>query len=310
MIARALAGCLLGAGAAAATLASVGRSREAAREARAPEAAEPLASLDDLRAAVEDAEARAEALPENGLPPAALDRPTAAARAYGAALREGVDSSAATRAVVDVERTLDRHRFEHLLSEDEMLIVPARDAMVPALLDALGLPLTPDQAARWASMMLEEDAAWAARVEARGRETLLARDAEALELAVRFEAWRDSILDAKQQAALGAASGTEFVVLGPRRSLAGWAGGAPSLGETLRDLIATSDEGARRTRNEGNEAAKRLNDLGPAQTDAAGRLPLAYRLAQARILADMQRKLLAMDGWTEQELQALRRYLP
>jgi len=165
------AGCL----AAAIVLAMAVPRNRAEDLATAPEsAAEPVptdADLDALAARVAEAEAHAA---ESAAPTAPLAPLAGAAAAFVAALRS---PGSADRSAAALAHLLRRAWFEQQLSDEETLIHPLRDRVIPDVLAAWELPLAGDQVPALESLLAWEEEAWAERVRLRPRETPVERAA-------------------------------------------------------------------------------------------------------------------------------------
>ncbi|MBI2919916.1 MAG: hypothetical protein HYY18_02395 [Planctomycetes bacterium] len=316
---KAILGFLAGAALAAAALAGVGRLRVQGEAALADGAAAPEAAAEDLkplREALAAAEAELAGLPPE---PEARDRAASEALAYGRSLGDGIGTPGPVAAAKRVLHLLNRARFEHLLSDEEMLCHPDRDRMAAAFLDGRGLPLSPDQRHRLDELLMFEEASWRDLLSARRKQTPLERAAASLELAAKEEDWLNSILSVEQQTALAACVEGDrpedsVVVVGRRRG--GWGETFDAASETAggglseawgSEILGMAGQGVR-FRDFADEYAGEIAALGCASDDGSGNIPLAWRKRQAAIQAALQKKMLADERWDEEERAAIRRW--
>ncbi len=304
------AGCLV----TAVAVALAGPRGRGADAARAPESAGEAvptdAELGELAARVAEAETRAA---ESAAPAVSRTPLTGAAAAFVAALRA---PGAADRSAAALAHLLRRAWFELQLSDEETLIHPLRDRVIPDVLAAWDLPLAEGQRPGFEALLAWEEEAWEERARLRPRETPVERAAAALALAVRMDDWLSKILTPAQLAALstpvaGRTPRDRRPLLGARRAPGGTAFDPR---QDDAEIVLVGRWGARIGQTPGlhdaaTEYVARLRDLGPAAIDETGTVPLAWGARRAALAAEVQRRWRervpgepAVKRWTADEV--------
>lgn len=322
--ARGIAGFVAGAALAAAAVAVAAKRRTPVVLEGAPAESAPAAKPEDpvvlegLRAQIKLAEERLaveDAIAARASVPGG--RSGAAVAALAAALKGGASAEEAGKAAKLVAHLLNRLRFEHQLADEEVLIVPLRDRMVPEFLAAMGFAMTEAQRKTFDDLMAFEEQAWKDRLEARRSETPLQRIAAALEIAERQDDRLQALLTPQQNATLlaqplGKTPAENVCMIGRRWVPPGRA--FDPRRDNAVDVLAQSwgeDTGIAGVRLEkhAEQYASNLRDLGPEPIDASGGASIIWRRRQAAMQAQVQRAMLADPQYSEEDKAKIRKWL-
>ncbi|MBI2919607.1 MAG: hypothetical protein HYY18_00820 [Planctomycetes bacterium] len=257
--------------------------------------------------------------------PEVRERGAALARAFGAAARAGWDTpecAAAEQALADWLAALRR---ESGTDAAEFACSPARDALIPAFLEAFGAPLDADQQRAFDALIDLEARRWESHLQARAETTPLGRIAASFALASEFESAAAVLLSPDQEAALShryqVRSRSRNIkpfrdrnhVLGPRepsgRALSP-PGNALQLAATWgRDFLDEGRDGSRLLQVYAQEYVRQMTAVeAPADLDGSVSVPASYRAAQAREQAEIQRMMLEDKQLTDDERARLREW--
>ncbi|KAF0240856.1 MAG: hypothetical protein FD180_4734, partial [Planctomycetota bacterium] len=261
------------------------------------------------RLAIEDAIAARASVPGG--------RAGAAAAALAEAMKGKGGPEAAGKAAKLVAHLLNRLRFEHQLADEELLIAPLRDRMLPDFLAAMGFPMSDEARQRFDELMAFEEQAWKDRLEARGAETPLQRIAAALELAEREDDRLQALLTPQQLSTilsqpLGKRDADNVCMIGRRWVPPGrpFNARADNAKETLYSLWG-ADTGIAGVRFEkySEDYASKLRDLGPEPLDASGGASITWRRRQAVMQAQVQKAMLADPEFSEEDRGKIRKWV-
>lgn len=323
---RIIGGFLAGAAIAAVALAVVARSRGASplegngADGEAISQAEDPKILEGLRFQVKEAEDRVaeeDAAAEKAVGPSG--RAGVAAAALARALKGGLGAADAGKAAKLVAHLLSRLRYEYQLADEELLIAPLRDRMVPDFLAAMGFALSEAQQKKFEDLSAFEDQAWKDRLAARGRETPLQRVAASLDLAQREEDWLQGILTPQQQSTLlsqptGKKSADNVCMVGRRWIPPGRAfdprqdGAGEALVRLWTDETGVVSDGYRFAKY-ADSYVQQLRDLGPAPVDSSGSVSLGWRRRQASVQSELQRSMLGDEAFDDADRSKIRKWL-
>ena len=318
---RAMAGFLAGAALAAAAVGVAAKTRapvvQAAPVEPAPKPEDPKL-LEGLRAQIHEAEGRLaieDAIAEGASVPGG--RAAAAAAALAEALKGKGGPEAAGKAAKLVAHLLNRLRFEHQLADEELLIAPLRDRMLPDLLAAMGFAMSDDQRKQFDALLAFEEQAWKDRLEARGAETPLQRIAAALELAEREDDRLQAMLTAQQMSTLlaqplGKRPADNVCMIGRRWVPPGrpFDPRAEKAKETLYSLWgAETGIAGVRFENFAEDYATKLRDLGPEPVDTSGGASIIWRRRQSAMQAQIQKAMLADPEFTDEDRGRIRKWV-
>ena len=319
--ARGMAGFLAGAALAAGAVGVAAKARAPVPESAAP--VEPAPKPDDpkvlegLRARIKEAEDRLaveDAIAARASVPGG--RAGAAAAALAEAMKGKGGPEAAGKAAKLVAHLLNRLRFEHQLADEELLIAPLRDRMLPDFLAAMGFAMSDEQRNQFDALLAFEEQAWKERLEARKSETPLQRIAAALELAEREDDRLQSLLTPQQLSTLlaqplGKRPADNVCMIGrrwvpPGRPFDARAGNAK---ETLYSLWgAETGIAGVRFENFAEDYANKLRDLGPEPIDASGGASIIWRRRQSVLQAQVQKAMLADPEFSDEDRGKIRKW--
>ncbi len=323
-VARGIAGFVAGAALAAAAVAVAAKQRVPATAEPAPGEAVPVEKLEDplviegLRAQIKLAEERLaveDAIAARASVPGG--RSGAAVAALAAALKGGASAEEAGKAAKLVAHLLNRLRYENQLADEEVLIVPLRDRMVPEFLAAMGFAMSDAQRKAFDELMQFEEQAWKERLEARKSETPLQRIAAALEIAEREDDRLQAILTPQQNATLLAQpmgkTPAENVCMIGRRWVPPGRAFDPRADNASHELFQRwgEDTGIAGVRFEkhAEQYASNLRDLGPEPIDSSGGASIIWRRRQAAMQAQVQKAMLADPQFSEEDRGKIRKWL-
>jgi hypothetical protein len=319
---RGMAGFLAGAALAAAAVGVAAKTRAPAEAPVAPVEPAPKPEdpkvLEGLRARIKEAEDRLAvevAIAARANVPGG--RAGAAAAALAEALKGKGGPEAAGKAAKLVAHLLNRLRFEHQLSDEELLIAPLRDRMVPDLLAAMGYPMSDEQRKQFDALLAFEEQAWKDRLEARGSETPLQRVAAALELAEREDDRLQALLTPQQLSTLlaqplGKRPADNVCMVGRRWVPPGrpFDPRADNAKETLYSLWgAETGIAGVRFENFAEDYASKMRDLGPEPIDSSGGASIIWRRRQAVMQAQIQKAMLANPEFSEEDRAKIRKWV-
>ncbi|MCC6741070.1 MAG: hypothetical protein IT452_18665 [Planctomycetia bacterium] len=321
--AGAIGGFLAGAALVAVAVASAGK-RPAEAPAPEPAAAEAAprfrpddpVEMEGLRAQIRLAEERLaveDAIAARATAPGG--RAGAAVAALAAALKGGASAEDAGKAAKLVAHLLNRLRYEHQLADEEVLIAPLRDRLVPEFLAAMGFPLSEEQRKLFDDLIAFEEQSWKERLEVRRSETPLQRIAAALALAERADDRLLALLTPQQSSTLlaqplGKTPAENVCMIGRRWVPPGrvFDARADKAKETVYTRWA-EDTGIAGVRFEkyAEQYVSGLRDLGPEPRDASGGASVIWRRRQAVLLAQIQKAMLADGEFSEEDCGRIRR---
>lgn len=317
-----MAGFLAGAVLAAGAVGVAAKARAPAPESAAPVETAPKPEdpkvMEGLRARIKEAEGRLaveDAIAARASVPGG--RAGAAAAALAEAMKGKGGPEAAGKAAKLVAHLLNRLRLEHQLTDEELLIAPLRDRMVPDFLAAMGFPMSDEQRQQFEALMALEEQAWKDRLEARHAETPLQRVAAALELAEREDDRLQALLSPQQLSTilsqpLGKRPADNVCMIGRRWVPPGrpFDARADRAKETLYSLwgAETGIAGVRLDRY-AEDYTSRLRDLGPEPIDAAGGASIVWRRRQAVMQAQVQKAMLSDPEFSDEDRVKIRRWV-
>lgn len=320
--ARGMAGFVAGAALAAVAVGVAAKSRAPVAEAAAPVEAAPKPEypqvLEGLRARIKEAEGRLaveDAIAARASVPGG--RAGAAAAALAEAMKGKGGPEAAGKAAKLVAHLLNRLRFEHQLADEELLIAPLRDRMLPDFLAAMGFAMSDEQRKFFDALLASEEQTWKERLEARKSETPLQRIAAALEIAERQDDRLQALLTPQQLSTvlsqpLGKRPADNVCMIGRRWVPPGrpFDPRADNAKETLYSLWG-AETGIAGVRFElfAEDYVSKLRDLGPEPIDSAGGASVTWRRRQAAMQAQVQKSMLAHPEFSEEDRGKIRKWV-